>query len=114
MFLISYEQMKIILQLACIMLFTVTVNAQTLNGSPEERSSLEKATLALRNAFAAGDAKLVVRLRHPDIIKYFGGNNALIGNAAIENGAKEWFNNSKVELIENTVESTVFNRGTAI
>ncbi|SHE67107.1 YybH family protein [Pedobacter caeni] len=106
--------MKMILQLVCMMLFALTANAQTLNGSAEERSSLEKATLALRNAFATGNSKLVARLHHPDIVKYFGGDNVLIGRAAVEKGAKEWFENSKVEFIENTVESTVFNKGTAI
>lgn len=42
------------------------------------------------------------------MIKYFGGNNVLIGKEAIEKGAKDWFQNLKVEFIENTVENAEF------
>ncbi len=106
--------MKIILQFFCIALFTVHVNAQKLNDSVEERKSLDKATAAIRDAFAKGDAALVTRLHSPDIIKYFGGNNVVIGRNALEKGLTEWFQQSKIEFIENTVESTIFNGETAI
>jgi ketosteroid isomerase-like protein len=106
--------MKILLQLFCIVLLTARVSAQNLNGSEDDRKSLEKATLAIREAFAKGDATLVAKLHHPDVVKYFGGNNVVTGNAAVEKGAADWFKNSKVEFIENTVESTIFNGETAI
>lgn len=106
--------MKIIAQLFCIALLTIHVNAQTINGSEEDRKSLEKQTSALRDAFAKGDAALVAQLHHPGIIKYFGGNNVVIGRAALQKGLTGWFQSSTIEFIENTVESTVFNGPTAI
>lgn len=106
--------MKTILQFFWIALFAVHVNAQKLNGSVEERKSLDKATAAIRDAFAKGDAALVTSLHSPDIIKYFGGNNVVIGRNALEKGLTEWFQKSKIEFIENTVESTIFNGETAI
>src|ERR1700685_4040798 len=106
--------MKIILQLFCISLLTIQVNAQNFNGSDEDRKSLDKATAAIRNAFARGDVAGVTALHHPDIIKYFGGDNVVIGRAELEKGLTEWFRNSNIEFIENTVESTIFNGATAV
>ena len=42
------------------------------------------------------------------MIKYFGGNHVIVGRDAVEKQARDWFQNSKVEFIENTVENTVF------
>ncbi len=106
--------MKIILQLFWIALFAIHANAQNLNDSAEMRQSQDKATSSIRVAFAKGDAALVAKLHHRDIIKYIGGHNVVIGRAALEKGLTEWFRNSKIEFIENTVESTIFNGETAI
>jgi len=57
---------------------------------------------------------MVARLHHPDVVKYFGGNNVVKGRDAVQKGAEEWFKNSTVEFVENIVESTVFNGETAI
>jgi ketosteroid isomerase-like protein len=72
------------------------------------RQSLDKATAAIRAAFEKGDAALVGQLHSPDVIKYFGGNNVIIGRDAVEKGAREWFQNSNVEFVGNIVESTSF------
>jgi len=48
------------------------------------------------------------------VIKYFGGNNVIVGRDAFEKGAREWFQNSKVEFIENTIENTAFYGNIAI
>lgn len=47
-------------------------------------------------------------VHRPDVIKYFGGNNVIVGRKAVEQGANAWFQNSKVEFIENRVENTEF------
>lgn len=106
--------MKKIFQLFIVALFSIHANAQSSNDSVAERQSLDKATSAIRAAFEKGDAALVAKLHSPHIIKYFGGNNVVIGRAALEKELQNWFQNSKVEFIENNVESTVFNGETAI
>ena len=106
--------MKAILPLFIMALFSIHVNGQKINDSAADRASLDKATAAIREAFQKGDAALVAKLHSPDIVKYFGGNNVVVGRAALEKGLKDWFQQAKVEFIENTVESTVFNGRTAI
>jgi hypothetical protein len=54
------------------------------------------------------------QLHHPNIVKYFGGNNVVTGRDALQKGAESWFKNATVEFVENIVESTVFNAETAI
>jgi len=100
--------MKTIFQLLIIALFSTSVYSQDITDTATLRQSLEKATAAIRAAFEKGDAALVAQLHSADVIKYFGGNNVIVGRDAVEKGAKEWFQNSKVEFIENTVENTEF------
>ena len=100
--------MKTIFQLLIIVFFSTSVHSQDITDSVALRQSLDKATAAIRNAFEKGDAALVARLHSPDVIKYFGGNNVIVGRDAVEKGARDWFQNSKVEFIENTVENTEF------
>ena len=91
-----------------ILCFSTTAFPQDITDTTALRQSLEKATAAIRNAFEKGDAALVAQLHSPDVIKYFGGNNVIVGRDAVEKGAREWFKNSKVEFVENTVENTEF------
>src|ERR1700759_2479332 len=100
--------MKAILNLFFIVFFSTNAWSQDVNDTIALKQSLEKATAAIRAAFEKGDAALVAQLHSPDVIKYFGGNNVIIGREAVEKGAREWFQNSKVEFVENTVESTSF------
>ena len=106
--------MKLILLLLSVAFLTADLNAQTSNGTEEEMKSLNKEIAALGEAFAKGDAAMVARLHHPDVVKYFGGTNVVTGRDAVQKGAEEWFKNSTVEFVENIVESTVFNGETAI
>jgi len=106
--------MKLKLLLLPVIFLTADLNAQTSNGTEEEMKSLNKEITALGEAFAKGDAVMVARLHHPDVVKYFGGNNVVKGRDAVQKGAEEWFKNSTVEFVENIVESTVFNGETAI
>lgn len=100
--------MKTIFRLLLPAFFWTSAYAQEITDTTTLRQSLEKATAAIRIAFEKGDAPLVAQLHSPDIIKYFGGNNVIVGRAAVEKGAREWFQNSKVEFIENIVENTEF------
>jgi ketosteroid isomerase-like protein len=107
--------MKFIIYFFCIIFFATHVNAQKITDSVAARKSLDKATDAIRAAFAKKDVDLVVQLHSPEIIKYFGGNNVVAGSVALRKSLTDWFSNAKkIEFIENTVESTVFNGGTAI
>src|SRR5215469_1852324 len=100
--------MKILFQLLIIACFSTTAISQDITDTTVLKQSLEKATAAIRSAFEKGDATLVAQLHSPDVIKYFGGNNVVVGRDAVEKGAREWFQNSKVEFVENTVENTKF------
>ena len=100
--------MKLIFQLFIILFVSVPAYTQEITDTIALRQSLDKATAAIRKAFEDGDAVLVGQLHSPDVIKYFGGNNVIIGRNAVEKGAREWFQNTKVEFVENTVENTEF------
>ena len=100
--------MKIIFQLAAILFLSANALSQEITDTVALRQSLDKATAAIRKAFENGDAVLVGQLHSPNVIKYFGGNNVIVGRDAVERQARDWFQNSKVEFIENTVENTVF------
>ena len=100
--------MKIIFQLAAILFLSANALSQEITDTVALRQSLDKATAAIRKAFENGDAVLVGQLHSPNVIKYFGGNNVIVGKDAVEKQARDWFQNSKVEFIENTVENTVF------
>ena len=100
--------MKTIFQLLIIVFFSTNAYSQDITDTSVLKQSLEKATAAIRSAFEKGDAALVAQLHSPNVIKYFGGNNVIIGRDAIEKGAREWFQNTKVEFIENTIENTEF------
>lgn len=100
--------MKILFQLLLIVCFSTTAFSQDITDTTALMQSLAKATAAIRGAFEKGDAHLVAQLHSPDIIKYFGGNNVVVGRDAVEKGARGWFQNSKIEFIENTVENTEF------
>jgi ketosteroid isomerase-like protein len=100
--------MKIIFQLAAILFLSANAFSQEKTDTVALRQSLDKATAAIRKAFENGDAVLVGQLHSPNVIKYFGGNNVVVGRDAVEKQARDWFQSSKVEFIENTVENTVF------
>jgi len=100
--------MRTIFQLLIITFFSTSAYSQEITDTTSLQQSLEKATEAIRRAFEKGDAALVAQLHSLDVIKYFGGNNVIVGRDAVEKGARAWFQNSKVEFIENTVENTEF------
>jgi ketosteroid isomerase-like protein len=107
--------MKFILSFCCIIFFATHAKAQKISDTVEARKSLDKATDAIRDAFAKKDIELVIQLHSPQIIKYFGGNNVIIGRAGLRKQITGWFKSAKeIKFIENKVESTVFTGNTAI
>lgn len=100
-----------------ILAWTVLALVSALVGygeTEEDRASLLNTTAALRNAFARGDVDAIAALHDPAIVKYFGGTNVVLGKENLIKGLRETFNNSKMEFIENKVESTLFHGDTAV
>lgn len=89
-------------------------SAPSLSGTPADRESLKRTTTAIRDAFARGDIETILALHHPEVVKYFGGNNVMTGREMMRKQLTGWLGANKVEFVENTVESTVFNGETAI
>ncbi|SEO31246.1 Ketosteroid isomerase homolog [Mucilaginibacter gossypiicola] len=84
------------------------------NNLAADKIALEKTKVAFAAAFARGDVKALVALHHPDIVKYFGGNNVVTGRAELAKGLTAMFRSAKIELIQNQVESTTFNGNTIV
>ncbi len=103
---------KNILPIFLLCILSLYLHAQ--NNLTSDMQSLDKATAFIRDAFAKGDADLVAKLHAPNVVKYFGGTNVVTGRDELKKQLKGWFQNSKIEFVENTVESTVFNGETAI
>jgi ketosteroid isomerase-like protein len=103
--------------LHCLMMLTFITGicaAQNFNGLPGVRDSLERTTKAIRDAFARGDVAAIVALHHPDVEKYFGGNNVVNGRKDLERGLTEMFRTSIMEFINNKEESFIFLGETAV
>jgi ketosteroid isomerase-like protein len=100
--------MKAITLFIYMFCFSTSVYSQRKADIAALRQSLDNATAVIRSAFEKGDAALIARLHSSNVIKYFGGNNVIIGREAVEKGVKEWFQNSIVTFTENTVENTEF------
>jgi ketosteroid isomerase-like protein len=80
----------------------------------EDRASLLETTATIRDAFARGDVNAIAALHDPAVVKYFGGSNVVLGRENLIKGLNETFKNSKMEFIENKVESTMFHGDTAV
>lgn len=84
------------------------------NNVSADKAALQKTKMAMGAAFARGDVAAIVALHHPDVVKYFGGDNVVTGRAALAKQLTAMFHVSKIELIKNQIESTEFNGNTAI
>src|SRR3954468_22304351 len=80
----------------------------------EDRDALLKTTAAIRDGFGRGDVAAIAALHHPEVVKYFGGSNIVIGRAALVKGLAEVFKTARMEFIDNEVESTIFCGDTVI
>lgn len=92
----------------------ISFNACAQDVPVDYQKSFEQTKTAIRDAFASGDVPAIVALHHPNVVKYFGGSNVVTGRAALAKGLSETFRTSKLEFVENSVESTVFNGETVI
>jgi ketosteroid isomerase-like protein len=84
------------------------------SGTAADRAGLLRTTTTIRDAFGRGDIEAILALHHPEVIKYFGGNTVIKGREGLRRQLSGWLGNNKVEFLENSVESTVFNGSTAI
>jgi ketosteroid isomerase-like protein len=105
--------MKVLTYLTLFITLPIVCTAQN-QPSAADKLSLEKTTAAIRAAFGRGDVPAIVALHHPDVVKYFGGKNVVIGRAALTKGLIQTFKSVKMEFVGNQIESTVFNGNTAI
>src|ERR1700741_4683146 len=87
---LTEDHMKKTFLIFIVMFLSINAHAQCNSDSVALRQSLDKATAAIRDAFSRGDAAMVGRLHSPNVIKYFGGNNVLVGRDAVEKGARDW------------------------
>lgn len=106
--------MKRLLYFIVFFMATQVAAAQLQPTSPGDRAALARTTKSIRDAFARGDVATIVKLHHPDVVKYFGGKNVVTGREELRKGLIATFRNVRMEFAGNTVESTVFNGNTAI
>lgn len=101
-----------------IYLLLVVISPYAFCQKTEDISTLQKfldrATATIRSAFENGDIELILKLHGPDIEKYFGRDNVVRGRDSLRMSLEGWFENEKVEFVENKVESTIFSGRTAI
>jgi len=79
-----------------------------------DRQSLERTTQAIRDAFGRGDVAAIVALHRPDVMKYFGGANVVLGREDLRRGLLKTFRNTKMEFVDHHLESLVFLGDTAV
>ena len=79
------------------------------SGSPEDRETFDKTKALILEGFAKGDVDAVLMMHHPDVVKYFGGKNIVVGREGLKKQLTDMFSYAKTEFIENKIESTVFN-----
>ena len=106
--------MKTALLLLLAGLFVCRSLGQNVSDTSGYRKSLERTTATIRDAFGREDISAIVALHHPDVVKYFGGSNVVKGRAALEKGLVEMFRSSRMEFIDNKVESLIFAGDVAI
>jgi ketosteroid isomerase-like protein len=102
---------KFIITAACVALL---YRASAQEATADYRESLSKTKNAIGEAFARGDVQAIVALHHPDVVKYFGGSNVVTGRAGLTKQLTDAFKGSKLEFVENKIESTVFSGETVV
>jgi len=89
-------------------------SANHFQGSPEQRNSLRKTGEAIRSAFAKGDVKEILAYHHPEVIKALAYQNYIVGIEALKADLLGTFRSFRLEFLENTPETILFNQGTAV
>lgn len=86
----------------------------SFTGSKQDQSSLRKTGESIRAAFARGDIDTVMAYHHPDVIKALAPNKYLVGREAVRADLTQTFRTTKLEFVEDRVESTFFEGRTAV
>lgn len=106
--------MKSTRHLAIVLVLLSGLSTPIWAQSTADRESLQKTTEAIRTGFARGDVAAIVALHHPQVMKWFGGDNVVQSRSDLEQGLKEMFRASRLEFVENQTESIIFNGETAV
>lgn len=106
--------MKILTKPALLVSLIVFCSANSSRFVTDDREALLKTTQAIRDAFGRADVPAIVALHHPDVVKAFGPNNYVNGREALEKGLTQMFQSTRLEFVENRVQSIIFNGDTAI
>jgi ketosteroid isomerase-like protein len=82
--------------------------------SSTDRAAVEATGTAIRAAFAAGNVAEIMRYHHPDVRKALSFQNVKIGRDAVAAGLEDTLRQSRLEFVENNVESLLIEGDTAI
>jgi ketosteroid isomerase-like protein len=83
-------------------------------GSPGDGRSLKETGDAIRAAFARGDVEGILAYHHPEVIKALSYQNYIVGLDALRTAMRGTLQSFNLEFVENKVESTLFQSGTAV
>jgi len=83
-------------------------------GSKSDRDSLEKTSVAIRDAFARGDIDAIMAYHHPDVIKALSPEKYLVGRDAVKANLLGTLQAFNLEFTEHRVENTFFQGNTAV
>ena len=98
-----------------LLCFTTAGIAQAnFNGSAKDKADLAKTSEIIHKAFLDGDVNAVMTCHHPDVVKSFSYNNYIIGADSVRAGLVATFKSTRLEFLENNVESSFFNGNTAV
>ena len=95
--------MKILICTLVLALLAGGCTARHSSGSDDDRESLKRTTRAIRDAFGRGDVDAIVALHHPNVVKYFGGNNIVVGREGLRQQLTGWLRDNNVEFTENRI-----------
>jgi ketosteroid isomerase-like protein len=82
--------------------------------SHDDRTALQNTSEAIRAAFAKGDVATVIKYHHPDVNKALSFHKILVGRDAVAADLQDTFQHSRLEFVENRVESLLIERNTAV
>jgi ketosteroid isomerase-like protein len=84
------------------------------SGSSEDRSALEKTSVAIRAAFARSDIEGIMAYHHPDVTKALSYDRYLVGRDAVKADLLGTLRLYNMEFIEHRVENLFFQGDTAV
>lgn len=85
-----------------------------VNVTSKNRAAVLETAAAIRDAFGRRDVEAIMQLHHPDVMKFFGGNNVVRGHTALRKGLNEMFAASAMEFIDNQLENLIVEDDVAV